>query len=69
MGHLISFEYNLTASAMGCKSPRIPTLFGPIRICMYPKIFRSKSVINATLTKEKIKIVSRDIICKVFIEI
>lgn len=49
--------------------PTGPTLFGPIRICIYPKIFRSSNVIKATLTREKIKIDIILKICKSFIEI
>jgi len=42
---------NLIASAAGCKSPQEPTLFGPIRICLNPRIFRSIRVNRATFTK------------------
>lgn len=58
MGHLISLVYNFTASDKGCKIPMIPTLLGPKRICIYPKIFRSKRVINATLTSDIISIIT-----------
>jgi len=43
---IISFEIkvllkSLIASAIGCRIPIIPTLFGPFRIWIYLKVFRS----------------------------
>lgn len=35
---------NFKASLNGCKIPIIPTLLGPLRIWIYPRIFRSKIV-------------------------
>lgn len=35
---------NLSASLMGWRIPNIPTLLGPFRIWIYPKIFRSRIV-------------------------
>lgn len=35
---------SLIASLKGCKIPINPTLFGPFRIWIYPKILRSKIV-------------------------
>lgn len=52
------------ASEKGCKIPSVPTLFGPKRICIYPKIFRSSSVMKATPTRENTKI---EIILKICI--
>lgn len=46
--------YNLTASEKGCNSPVNPTLFGPIRYCIYPKILRSSKVMKATEISAKI---------------
>lgn len=42
-----SLVNNFTASANGCSKPCGPTMFGPLRSCMYPKVFRSTSVRNA----------------------
>jgi len=53
-GKTNSFENNLIASLNGCISPINLTLLGPFRIWLYPKIFRSNNVTNATLTKIKI---------------
>lgn len=68
-GQFISFEYSLIASEKGWRIPLIPTLLGPIRICIYPRIFRSNKVIKATLTREKIRILKSLNICISFIEI
>lgn len=35
---------SLSASLNGCRIPNRPTLLGPFRIWIYPKIFRSKIV-------------------------
>lgn len=43
-----SLVNSFTASANGCRSPYGPTMFGPFRNCIYPSIFRSISVRNAT---------------------
>lgn len=41
----IKFLLNsFNASLKGCKIPNKPTLFGPFRIWIYPKIFRSRIV-------------------------
>lgn len=42
-----SLMNNFNASAIGCRMPYGPTMFGPFRNCMYPKIFRSTKVKNA----------------------
>lgn len=47
-GRVGSFVNNFRASAIGCKTPMGPTIFGPFRSCTYPNIFRSSSVRNAT---------------------
>lgn len=39
---------NFRASAKGWTIPQIPTLLGPLRICIYPRTFRSRSVKKAT---------------------
>ena len=52
-GNTSSLENNLIASLNGCIRPINLTLLGPLRIWLYPKIFRSNSVTNATFTKIK----------------
>lgn len=44
-----SFVNSLIASLKGWGIPATPTLLGPFRNWLYPKIFRSNNVINATL--------------------
>lgn len=39
-GRIGSFINNFMASANGCKMPYGPTMLGPFRSCMYPKILR-----------------------------
>jgi|TARA_B100001146_G_scaffold220559_1_gene229429 hypothetical protein len=51
LGNTNSLEKSLMASLKGCASPTILTLLGPFRNCLYPRIFRSRSVTNATFTK------------------
>lgn len=48
---LLSFINNFIPSKTGWKRPAINTLLGPTRICIYPKILRSKRVKNATHNK------------------
>jgi hypothetical protein len=48
---ITSFLNNLIASLNGWGSPATPILFGPLRNWDKPKIFRSNSVIKATLIK------------------
>lgn len=43
-----SFVNSFTASAIGCNNPYGPTMFGPLRNCIYPKTFRSTRVRKAT---------------------
>ena len=43
------FKNSFTASAIGCNNPAKEGLLGPSRLWEYPKIFRSKRVINAML--------------------
>lgn len=43
-----SFINSFIPSAKGCSSPRGPTNFGPLRSCIYPRVFRSSKVNNAT---------------------
>lgn len=49
-----SLENSLIASEKGCKIPIKPTLFGPFRIWIYPKTFRSNKVRKATEIKTQI---------------
>ena len=44
-----SFKINFKASARGCKTPKKPVQFGPLRFCILAKTLRSKRVKNATL--------------------
>jgi len=44
----ISLEINFIASAIGWAIPAIKILFGPLRDCEYPIIFRSNKVKKAT---------------------
>lgn len=53
VGVVNSFTKSLAASAIGCKIPKIETLFGPFRYCMSPRTFRSNKVIKATLINIK----------------
>ena len=46
-----SFVNSLIASLKGWGTPAKPTLFGPLRNCLYPKIFRSSNVMKATLIR------------------
>lgn len=46
-----SLVKSFTASAIGCKRPYGPTMFGPLRSCMYPRIFRSTNVKKATASR------------------
>ena len=49
LGLIFSFIINFIASAIGCSSPHVPTIFGPFRICVLPRIFRSINVRKATV--------------------
>lgn len=46
-GNDCSLRKSLRASAIGCGSPIIATLFGPFRLWMYPRTFRSRRVKKA----------------------
>lgn len=46
-----SFVNSLMPSATGCRSPKGPTIFGPLRNCIYPRTFRSTNVRKATANK------------------
>lgn len=46
-GNVCSFVNSFRTSANGWGRPAIPTLFGPFRSCIYPSIFRSRSVKKA----------------------
>jgi len=50
-GIIVSLNINLKASAKGCKSPIIPTTFGPLLRCIPANNFRSNNVNNATIKK------------------
>lgn len=47
MGKESSLAKSLIASANGCGNPIKLTLFGPLRIWIYPRIFRSRRVKKA----------------------
>lgn len=47
-GRTGSLMKSFTPSAMGCRRPNGPTMFGPFRSCIYPKTFRSSNVRKAT---------------------
>jgi hypothetical protein len=47
-GKIISFTTNFTASANGCKNPKIPTTLGPRLLCIAAIAFLSANVKNAT---------------------
>ena len=63
-GWVDSLEKSLIASLKGWKIPPPPTLFGPFRNWEYPKTFRSKRVINATLSNTGI-IIKKKLIIKI----
>lgn len=48
VGKTGSLRRSFTASAIGCKIPKIPTTFGPFRLCIAAIILRSASVKKAT---------------------
>ena len=50
-GNDCSFTKSFRASARGWGSPVIDTLLGPFRSWMYPRIFRSKRVKKAILSR------------------
>jgi hypothetical protein len=43
-----SFITSFSASAKGCKIPKKPVQFGPLRFCILAKTFLSNNVKNAT---------------------
>jgi hypothetical protein len=49
LGTTDSFVNNLIASANACNIPAIPTIFGPLRLCIAAKTFRSNNVKKATI--------------------
>lgn len=66
MGRRGSLVNNLIASAIGCSRPQGPTMFGPFRSCMYPSIFRSRRMRNATARRTGIivnRVLIRDMFC------
>lgn len=52
---------SFTPSATGCSSPCGPTVFGPFRSCIYPRILRSIKVKKATAIRIGIMYMSGDI--------
>lgn len=48
---------SFSASAIGCGSPIILTLFGPLRNCAYPRIFRSSKVKKAIAANTMAKLI------------
>jgi hypothetical protein len=64
LGTINSFVTSFKPSAIGCKSPQIPTTLGPFRRCIDAIILRSASVKKATeIIKGIISINERTIIC------
>lgn len=57
VGLVISLRNSFIASARGWGIPAIPTLLGPFRNWIYPKIFRSRSVKNAIAAKAMIIVI------------
>ena len=59
MGVACSFRNSFMASANGCGRPISPTLFGPLRIWIYPSTFRSSKVKKAIASRiiKKVRIV------------
>jgi len=55
-GRIGSFINNFMASANGCKMPYGPTMLGPFRSCMYPKILRSTNVRKAMAIRMSLKL-------------
>jgi hypothetical protein len=51
LGIIVSFINNFKPSAKGCKIPKIPTTFGPLRLCILAIILRSSNVKKATEIK------------------
>ena len=47
-GIIVSFNNNFKPSAMGCKKPKKPTVFGPLRLWKDAIILRSDKVGKAT---------------------
>lgn len=47
-GFRVSFINSFRASANGCSRPYGPTIFGPLRNCIYPNTLRSTRVRKAT---------------------
>ena len=52
-GRFGDFVNSFKASAIGCGMPCKLTLLGPLRVCLYPKIFRSRRVKKAILARAK----------------
>ena len=50
-GRTGSLINSFTPSATGWSRPWGPTMLGPLRNCMYPRVFRSRRVRNATATR------------------
>lgn len=72
-GRIGSFINNFMASANGCKMPYGPTMLGPFRSCMYPKILRSTNVRKAmairmgTPQRQEVKCLKKFVFLRVLI--
>ena len=68
-GRIGSFINNFMASANGCKMPYGPTMLGPFRSCMYPKILRSTNVRKAMAIRmgtRSVRILIKNTICLLY---
>ncbi len=61
-GTINSFSSNLTPSAIGCKRPNRPVVFGPLRLCILLIVLRSNNVKNAIVINTVIKTIIKLII-------
>ena len=50
-----SLNASFSPSARLCSEPRGPTRLGPIRFCMRPTTFRSKTIAKSVITTRKTK--------------
>ena len=59
VGVFSSLVNNFNASARGCGSPAIPTLFGPLRIWKYANTLRSRRVKKAIARRAITNVIKR----------
>jgi hypothetical protein len=55
VGIIISLRNNFKPSAIGCKNPKKPAIFGPLLLCTLPITFRSNNVVNAIVNNKNTK--------------